>query len=475
MALLNSFEAGIVSVRNSIIAGNISQGTSPSVKNQNGPDFYGPMTSQGYNLIGKSKDATITGDTTGNIVGTIDNPINPQITPYGFHGGSTRMHALFSNSPAVNAGDPGLSTPDQRGAARVGRADIGAFELNNAANGGSFVAVLPDGSPQNYYEYKLVKYDIPRRIEVTGSYDTTTYELTSGALPPGITLTTTPPVYDSTHLISEGFVVLSGTTSVSGIYNFSITATDGGSSTVTDYSVRFGTSNPNPTPTITPTPTVTPTPTPTPPSPYGSFDSADCSSITGWAWDPQQPNTPITVNIYADDNLVATVSADQFRQDLLDAGIGNGVHGFSIATPEILKDGQPHQIRVRIVSTSSEIDNSPQSITCESPTPTPTPTPTATPTPTPTPTPVPPYGSFDAANCSSIAGWAWDPQQPNTPISVNIYADDNLVATVSADQFRQDLLDAGIGNGVHGFSLATPESLKDGQPHQIGADRLGGN
>ena len=87
----------------------------------------------------------------------------------------------------------------------------------------------------------------------------------------------------------------------------------------------------------------------------------------GWAWDPQQPNTPISVNIYADDNLVATVSADQFRQDLLDAGIGNGVHGFTLATPESLKDGQPHQIRVRITSTLTEINDSPKTITCAAP------------------------------------------------------------------------------------------------------------
>ena len=67
----------------------------------------------------------------------------------------------------------------------------------------------------------------------------------------------------------------------------------------------------------------------------GFHDGADCSVITGWAWDSLQPNTPINVDILSDEVLITTIAADQFRQDLLDAGKGNGVHGFSLATPPI--------------------------------------------------------------------------------------------------------------------------------------------
>ncbi|MGI8542199.1 MAG: choice-of-anchor Q domain-containing protein, partial [Aridibacter sp.] len=343
---------GTTYMRNSIVAGNLrraigSSGFASDSKN----DFYGRLTSQGYNLIGTNKDTTITGDTTGNIVGTDANPVNPQIAPLGFYGGPTLTHALFSNSPAVNAGDPTVSTPDQRGAARVGRPDIGAFEVNNQANGGNFVAVLPDGLINIPYAYTLV----PDR-------GVPTYTLTGGTLPTGVSLVT-----DGAN------VSIKGTTNMEGVFNFSVTATDGGSSTVTDYRVSFAQSGVTPTPT--PTPTATPTPTPTPTTNNGFFEFADCSSISGWAWDQQQPDTPVDVNIYADDNLVATVSADQFRQDLLDAGIGNGVHGFSLATPAILKDGQPHQIRVQIASTASELNDSPRSITCLAPPPQPTVTP----------------------------------------------------------------------------------------------------
>ena len=73
-----------------------------------------------------------------------------------FYGGETSTHALLSDSPAVNAGDPGISMPDQRGAARIGRPDIGAFEVNNSQNGGNFVAVLPDGLTENLYQFILM-------------------------------------------------------------------------------------------------------------------------------------------------------------------------------------------------------------------------------------------------------------------------------------------------------------------------------
>ncbi|MBD2186167.1 hypothetical protein H6G03_34785 [Planktothrix sp. FACHB-1375] len=115
-----------VYAKNTIIAGNIA----PS-----DPDFSGTLTSEGYNLIGNSSGASITGNTTGNIVGTPGTTINPKLDPLQNNGGSTPTHALQSDSPAINAGDPSFAPPpntDQRGTGfdRVfgGRIDIGAFE-----------------------------------------------------------------------------------------------------------------------------------------------------------------------------------------------------------------------------------------------------------------------------------------------------------------------------------------------------------
>jgi len=187
------------------------------------------------------------------------------------------------------------------------------------------------------------------------------------------------------------------------------------------------------------------------PSFDGFLDSADCNVISGWAWDSTQPNTPINVDVYFDNDNFRTISApaDKFRQDLQDAGKGNGFHGYFFPTPASLKDGLTHKIHVRFPGTLVDLHNSPLTINCSG-------------------NPPPAFDGFhDGASCNQQTGWAWDANRPNTVISVDIYSDNVLIATIPADQFRQDLLDAGKGNGFHAFFFDTPMSLKDGQTHTI--------
>src|SRR5258708_5962469 len=77
------------------------------------------------------------------------------------------------------------------------------------------------------------------------------------------------------------------------------------------------------------------------------------------------------------------------------------------------------------------------------------------------------YGFADTTNCSQIGGWAYDSTQPNNAISVDIYDNGVLLVSPLANMFRQDLLNAGVGNGYHAYSIATPSSLKDGHSHYI--------
>jgi hypothetical protein len=74
-------------------------------------------------------------------------------------------------------------------------------------------------------------------------------------------------------------------------------------------------------------------------------------------------------------------------------------------------------------------------------------------------------GYVEQANCRAISGWAWDQYQPNTAINVNIRRDGTSVSTVTANGFRQDLLDAGKGNGYHAFGYTPTSGWKDGSWH----------
>lgn len=96
-------------------------------------DCFGPIVSNGSNLIGRIDGCDITGDTTGNITGGPKpiKAVNPLLEPLKNNGGTTKTHALKSTSPA-RAADLGMCPPpstDQRGFPRVAPCDIGAFEV----------------------------------------------------------------------------------------------------------------------------------------------------------------------------------------------------------------------------------------------------------------------------------------------------------------------------------------------------------
>jgi parallel beta-helix repeat protein len=106
---------GSVTLGNTIVAGNTATGS--------GPDVSGAYNSQGKNLIGG----------------------NPLLAPLGNYGGPLtgapgaqqviQTMALLPGSPAIDAGisGTGIPTTDQRGQARVGATDIGAFEVQPGA------------------------------------------------------------------------------------------------------------------------------------------------------------------------------------------------------------------------------------------------------------------------------------------------------------------------------------------------------
>ncbi len=108
---------GTATVKNTLLA------NSPA-----GSNCSGTFTSQGGNL---SSD----GSCTLSLVGTGDqNNANPQLGSLQDNSGPTWTHALLSNSPAINAGQSaGCPITDQRGLARDGQCDMGAYEFGAGA------------------------------------------------------------------------------------------------------------------------------------------------------------------------------------------------------------------------------------------------------------------------------------------------------------------------------------------------------
>ena len=151
--------SGNVTVSNSIFADN--SGTST------GQDVAGTITSGGYNII---EDATgFTGDVATDILG-----FDPGLNPLSLVDG-TYVHTFDTSSIAYNAATASTQTVDQRGVARDGSPDIGAYELilpdlvTTASNGGG-LSINDDGGDDAY----VIADDSSALV---GGRDTLSYEV----------------------------------------------------------------------------------------------------------------------------------------------------------------------------------------------------------------------------------------------------------------------------------------------------------
>lgn len=126
--------SSIVYLENSIVTGNSGNSNF---------DCLGDITSLGYNIIGDTTGCSFA-SATGDIL-----DVDPKIGPLT---GSPGHHPLLSESPAVNAGNPaGCSDHlgntidyDIRGAMRMGRCDIGAYEAQSYKDVSDYKAMPGD-------------------------------------------------------------------------------------------------------------------------------------------------------------------------------------------------------------------------------------------------------------------------------------------------------------------------------------------
>ncbi len=206
--------SGQVTLRNTIVADNTNGSNQPDI----GVNGGASVLSLGNNLIGNTNTfQPVSWITSGAKADILNQP--GRLAPLGFYGGQTQTHALLSPSAAINAADTS-SGIDQRGANRVGTADIGAFELNNMANGGNYIADLPNGTQAVNYNFTLAPNN--------GAF---TYSVTGGSLPMGLNLTTS--------VAPNAVVALTGTPMQSGTFDFRVTATDGTNSNITNYRLNI--------------------------------------------------------------------------------------------------------------------------------------------------------------------------------------------------------------------------------------------
>ena len=138
----------VFAVRNSIVAGNMAPSAAA------GPDVYGMIISGDFNLIQNpnSEWGSIVGVTTHNIYNQ-----DPKLGPLADLAGPTPTHALRYDSPALDAGNSGGLTTDQRGLPRP----IDGLDIPNAEGGdGSDIGAFEADPNLRITEYAKVGSDI---------------------------------------------------------------------------------------------------------------------------------------------------------------------------------------------------------------------------------------------------------------------------------------------------------------------------
>ncbi len=174
---------------------------------------------------------------------------------------------------------------------------------------------------------------------------------------------------------------------------------------------------------------------------YGYLDRFDAHRIVGWAHDPQEPSQPALLSLFVDGRPEMTILADIARNDVLAAGLGPRHCGFNATPPARLRDGQPHEMVLRLGSDGPVLkrvrlrggaDAGMSALSQD---------------------PEEGVAYLDAGG--AIAGWATGCTE------VQIRFDNGPLQPVALDRPV-----SGFGSGgLQGFRLPVPLGLRDGRPH----------
>lgn len=181
--------------------------------------------------------------------------------------------------------------------------------------------------------------------------------------------------------------------------------------------------------------------------PRGALDSAAAVGtsirVRGWAFDPDQPSTSLTVAVQLNGVTVVTKAAATARPDVNKAfGIG-GNHGYDITVPA--KQGRT-TVAVQAINIAGGRGNAQLGSRAV----------------TVAPPPALPIGRIDGitsvAGGLRLRGWAFDKDQPATSISVAVYLDNGGVAWFPTNVPRADVNRVYRLTGSHGFDITVPAS-----------------
>ena len=171
----------------------------------------------------------------------------------------------------------------------------------------------------------------------------------------------------------------------------------------------------------------------------GSVDGSDRHVVSGWAYDSSRPERPLDVSVFLGDRLLFQTEASAWRDDLAEAGIGDGCHAFFHVLPQPIEEDKLSDISV--VAEGQRLALSRSSLG--------------------SPSDAYVVGSIERLDRYGVAGWAYNTAAPSHSVSVSILLEDRLLDRLDADLFRSDLEVANIGTGRHAFRYAFVDEVPE--------------
>jgi len=182
---------------------------------------------------------------------------------------------------------------------------------------------------------------------------------------------------------------------------------------------------------------------------HGAIDEST-SAIEGWAWDPENPEERIELELVEGRTQLAMVVAGDNRPDLMSAGVSDGRHAFSIGLKPLQLPYGQHVLHLQCVKTGAAVPGSPIILELA---------------------PDPRESAFrwylDQITDKEVAGWIAPRNGLLRHCVVALKEGETVLSRTVASQFRGDLLSAGIGDGCFAFTLPMPQSLLDGEVHVL--------
>lgn len=171
----------------------------------------------------------------------------------------------------------------------------------------------------------------------------------------------------------------------------------------------------------------------------------------GWAFDPRRPNRRVLVVARLDNRVVAEALADLPRRDLENSGKGDGRCGFRLRMPNGLDPAERERLRIEAVIGNRrralkrakrfrEEVAAPAAKTSEAEA-----------------AAALMVGYLERCVGGVVRGWAVDPNNPETPPTVDLFEGERYLGSVKAEVERPRLREGGAPFGARGFEFQLPD------------------